>query len=77
MAIIKALQAIETITINNNNPRTIMTHTDSGIILDALKKKEKSKSSNRRNQKEDYRTGERKMEHRIHMDKGPRRALRK
>jgi hypothetical protein len=38
-------------------------------------KYKKPKSSHRRNQKKDYRTGGRKMEHRIHVDKGPRRAL--
>ena len=37
MAIIKALQAIETITISNNIPRTIMIHTDSRITLESLK----------------------------------------
>ena len=36
---------------------------------------EKLKTPHRRNQKEDYRTGERKLEHRIHLDKGTRRAL--
>jgi ribonuclease HI len=37
MAIVKALQAIETIKINNKTPRTIMTHTDSRITLESLK----------------------------------------
>jgi ribonuclease HI len=37
MAIIKALQAIETIKINNNILRTIMIHTDSRITLESLK----------------------------------------
>jgi len=37
MAVIKALQAIETIIINNNIPRTIMIHTDSRITLESLK----------------------------------------
>jgi ribonuclease HI len=37
MAIIKAPQAIETITTNNNIPRTIMIHTDSRITLESLK----------------------------------------
>jgi hypothetical protein len=34
MAIVKALQAIETIKINKNVPRTIIIHTDSRITLD-------------------------------------------
>jgi len=37
MAIFEALQAIETIKINNNTPRTIMIHTDSRITLESLK----------------------------------------
>jgi len=37
MTIIKALQAIETIKINNNTPRTVMIHTDSRITLESLK----------------------------------------
>ena len=37
MAIVKALQAIETIKINNNIPRTIKIHTDSRITLESLK----------------------------------------
>jgi len=39
MAIVKALQAIETIKINKNIPRTIIIHTDSRITLDSLKNK--------------------------------------
>jgi ribonuclease HI len=42
MAIVKALQAIETIKINKNVPRTIIVHTDSRITLDSLKNKKKS-----------------------------------
>ena len=37
MAIVKALQAIETIKISNNTPRTIVIHTDSRITLESLK----------------------------------------
>jgi len=37
MAIVKALQAIETIKINKNVPRTIIIHTGSRITLDSLK----------------------------------------
>jgi len=37
MAIVKALQAIDTIKISNNTPRTIMIHTDRRIILESLK----------------------------------------
>ena len=37
MAIVKALQAIETIKINKNVPRTVIIHTDSRITLDSLK----------------------------------------
>ena len=37
MAIVKALQAIETIKINNTTPRTIKIHTDSRITLESLK----------------------------------------
>ena len=37
MAIVNALQAIETIKINNNTPRTIKIHTDSRITLESLK----------------------------------------
>jgi hypothetical protein len=37
MAIVKALQAIETIKINNHTPRTIKIHTDSRITLESLK----------------------------------------
>jgi ribonuclease HI len=37
LAIVKALQAIRTIKINNNIPRTIMMHTDGRITLEALK----------------------------------------
>jgi len=37
MSIVKALQAIETIKISNNTPRTIMIHTDSRISLESLK----------------------------------------
>ena len=37
MAIVKALQEIETIKINNEMPRTILIHTDSRITLDSLK----------------------------------------
>jgi ribonuclease HI len=47
MTIIKALQEIETIKINNNTPRTVMIHTDSRITT--LKKQEKWTSPNRRN----------------------------
>jgi ribonuclease HI len=39
MGIVKALQAIETIKINKNVPRTIIIHTDSRITLDSLKNK--------------------------------------
>jgi len=39
MTIVKALQAIETIKINKNIPRTIIIHTDSRINLDSLKNK--------------------------------------
>ena len=39
MAILKALQAIETIKINKNVPRTTVIHTDSRITLDSLKNK--------------------------------------
>jgi ribonuclease HI len=39
MAILKALQAIETIQINKNIPKTIMIHTDSRITLHSLKNK--------------------------------------
>jgi len=39
MAIAKALQAIKTIKINKNIPRTIIIHTDSRITLDSLKNK--------------------------------------
>jgi hypothetical protein len=63
MAIVKALQAIETININNNTPRTINVHTAGRITLESLKNTKKSKSSHRRNQKEDYCIGERKLEH--------------
>jgi ribonuclease HI len=38
MAIIKALEEIETIQINKNILKTILIHTDSRIILDSLKK---------------------------------------
>jgi len=37
MAIVKALEAIDTIKISNNTPRTIMIHTDRRIILESLK----------------------------------------
>jgi len=37
MAIVKALQAIETIKINTNIPRTVKIHTDSRITLESLK----------------------------------------
>jgi ribonuclease HI len=37
MAIVKALQAIETIKINNNTPRTIKINADSRINLESLK----------------------------------------
>jgi ribonuclease HI len=37
MAIFRALQAIQTIKINNNTPRTIKIHTDSRITLEFLK----------------------------------------
>ena len=37
MAIVKALQEIETIKINNEMPRAILIHTDSRISLDSLK----------------------------------------
>jgi ribonuclease HI len=43
IAIVKALQAIETIKINNNIPRTITIYTDSRIILEALKYKKNRK----------------------------------
>ena len=39
MALVKALQAIETIKINKNVPRTIIIYTDSRITLDSLKNK--------------------------------------
>jgi len=41
MAIIKALQIIETITLNNNTPRTIMIHTNSRITLKSFKNMKK------------------------------------
>jgi hypothetical protein len=37
MAIVKALQEIETIQINKNIPKTIMRHTDSRLTLDSFK----------------------------------------
>jgi hypothetical protein len=37
MAIIKVLQAIETIKIKNNIPRTIMIHADSRLNLESSK----------------------------------------
>ena len=37
MAVVKALQAIQTIKINKNVPRKIIIHTDSRITLDSLK----------------------------------------
>jgi hypothetical protein len=37
MAIVKVLQAIDTIKISSNTPRTILIHTDRRIILDSLK----------------------------------------
>jgi hypothetical protein len=37
MAIVKLLQAIDTIKISNNTPRKIMIHTDRRIILESLK----------------------------------------
>ena len=37
MAIVKALQAIETIEINNTTPRTIKIRTDSRITLESLR----------------------------------------
>jgi PBP1b-binding outer membrane lipoprotein LpoB len=39
MTIIKALQAIETIKINNKTPRTVMIHTDTRVIMESLKNK--------------------------------------
>jgi len=39
MAIVKALQAIETVKINKNIPRATLIHTDSRITLDSLKNK--------------------------------------
>jgi len=39
MTIVKALQAIATIQINTNVPRTITIHTDSSITLNSLKNK--------------------------------------
>jgi ribonuclease HI len=41
MAIVKALQAIETIKINTTTPRTIKIHTHSRINLESLKNKNK------------------------------------
>jgi ribonuclease HI len=61
-AIVKALQAIKTVQINNNTPRTIMIHRqqdNTGVP----QKHEKTKTPGRRNQKEDYCAGERKLEH--------------
>jgi len=37
MAIVKALQAMETIKINSNIPRTVKIHTDNRITLESLK----------------------------------------
>jgi hypothetical protein len=37
MAMVKALQEVETIQINKNIPKTILIHTDSRITLDSLK----------------------------------------
>jgi len=39
MAIVKALQAIETIKINKSIPRTVIIHTDSRITLESLENK--------------------------------------
>jgi len=38
-AIVKALQAIETIKLNENVPKTVLIHTDNRITLDSLKNK--------------------------------------
>jgi ribonuclease HI len=73
IAIVKTLQAIETIKINKNIPRTII-HTDSRITLDSLKNKK-----NRNRLVEDIRkkttTLEKNLDHRMHLDKGTRRTL--
>ena len=75
MEIVKTLQAIETKKINKNIPRTIIIHTDSRITLDSLKNKK-----NRSRLVEDIRkktttTLEKKLDHRMHLDKGTRRTL--
>jgi len=44
-----SLQAIVTIKINKNIPRTIIIHTDSRITLESLKNTKKTKTSHRRN----------------------------
>jgi hypothetical protein len=74
MAIVKALQAIETIKINKNTPRTIKIHKDSMITLKSLKN---TKNQNHLIEEIRKKTAalERKLEHRIHLDKGTSRTL--
>jgi hypothetical protein len=66
MAIVKALQAIDTIKINTTTPRTIYREREREREKDNCgvpQKHEKSKTSHRRNQKIEYCIGEIKLEH--------------
>jgi ribonuclease HI len=75
IAIVKALQAIETIKINNNIQRKIMIHADSRIPLESLQNMKNRKHHIEEIRKKTISTGEGKLERIIHMDKSARRAL--
>ena len=77
MAIFKALNAIQTIKIYNNTPRKIMIHTNSETTLESLKNTKNRKHLIEEIRKKDHCSGENNLVHRIYLDKGTRRTLRK
>jgi len=68
MAIVKALQEIETIQINKNILKTVLIHTDSKITLDSLKNMKNRNYLIEAIRGKNNCTGERKLVHRIHLD---------
>jgi len=75
LAIVKALDKLGKLDINDNIPRTATVHTDSRITLQSLKNKKKTQLPYRRNQEESFCTGETQLDNNIHLVKGSHRNL--
>jgi ribonuclease HI len=68
LAIVKALEKIGKLHINDNIPRTETVHTDSRITLQSLKNTKKSQIPHRRNQEDSNSTRETQLDNNIHLD---------